>query len=310
MIEVKVTKNIRDERVIAKADVEKIERVRPDKLAFAALEKLIPTPDLLTSADYAKRIRTVEQFVAKYRLSANLKDAKEMLATLKSEANEILAGGIKLNGKIIPAAEYQANAYDIDARIQEAQIRRLASDLKYLQTLRTFINFERNFRHTASYRALIPLINQVITSHMAEAGQLLATFEAREKERKTGLDRMPRAARRLTENAIREENATMEAQFIKEKDARIGWVSVHPFCKSTLDETMVFGQQELARLATVRDEPVVDGGKAFRDTLRLIQSKGEAAAITTAITAAKAAMLPARYIAILEAAAPEMKTPP
>ena len=310
VIEVKVTKSIKGERVIAKANVEKIERVPPDKLAFAVIEKLTPTPDLLTLDAYAKRIRAVEQFLANHRLSAKLKDAKEILATLKAEANEILAGGIKLNGKIIPAAEYQAKAYDIDARIQEANLRKFASDLKYLQTLRTFTKFERNFRNTASYRALVPLMNQVMTSHIAEANQLLSTYEAHEQERKVGLERMPRAERRATENAIREENAALEAQFTKEKDARLGWVSIHPFCKSALDETLAFGQQEIARLATVRDEPVVDGGKLFRDAMSLIRNKGESAEIAAAITAAKTAMLPARYIAILEAAAPEVKTDP
>lgn len=310
VIEVKVTKSIKDEREIAKADIEKIERVPPDKLAFAVIEKLTPTPDLLTSDAYAKRIRAVEQFLTNHRLSAKLKDAKEILATLKSEANEILAGGIKLNGKIIPAAEYQANAYDIDARMQEANLRKLARDLKYLQTLRTFTNFERNFRNTLSYRALVPLMNQVMTSHLAEANQFLSTYETREQERKLGLERMPRAERRATVNAIREENAALEAQFTKEKDARLGWVSIHPFCKSALDETVAFGQQEIARLAATRDEPVVDGGKIFRDAMSLIRSEGEAAEIAAAITAAKTATLPARYIAILESAAPEVKTDP
>ena len=305
VLEVQVTKSIKDERVVAKAAVEKIERVMPDKLAFAAIEKMIPTPDLLTSEEYAKRIRTVEKFLTSYKLSAKVKDAKEILATLKGEANEVLAGGIKFSGKIIPAAEYKANAYEIDARIQEMKIRRLASELKYIQALRAFTEFERNYRNTASFLALVPQMNQVMTSHMAEASQFLSTFDAREKERNTGLERMALKERRLTENAIREENATLEAQFNKEKDAKIGWVSIHPFCKSALAETMTFGQSELTRLATVKDEPVVDGGKAFRDVLRLIQNKAATEEITTAITAARSALLPARYMAILEAAVPE-----
>ena len=310
LIEVRVSKSIKDEREIAKADIERIERVPPDKLAFAVIEKMTPTPDLLTSQEYAKRIVAVEKFIGDFRLSPKLKDAKAILATLKGEANEVLAGGIKFNGKMIPAAEYKANAYGIDAGIQEAKIRRLARDLQHLSALRAFTEFERNFRNTASFLALVPLMNQEITSHMAEANQYLTTLDAREKERNSGLERMSLKERRITEKAIREENAALEAQFTKEKDVRIGWVGIHPFCKASLEETMVFGQQELARLATVKDQPVVDGGKIFRNAMRLIQNKGEPAEIATVIASARTALLPPRYIAILEAAAPDVKTPP
>ncbi len=139
---------------------------------------------------------------------------------------------------------------------------------------------------------------------MGEVGQSLASFEARVKERNVGLDRMPLADRRLTENAIREETAELEARFKKEKDAKLDWVTIHPFFKPSLEDTMTFAKQELARLSAVKNEPVVDGGKAFRDAMTLVQSKADAAEITAAIAAAKTAMVPERYLAMLEAGAP------
>ena len=48
-VEVNVTKSIKDERSIAKADVVKVEREQPDLIAFVELSKLIPAPDLLTT---------------------------------------------------------------------------------------------------------------------------------------------------------------------------------------------------------------------------------------------------------------------
>ena len=304
LLEVRFAEGIKDERRINKADVKKIERVYPDQIAFAAIKKLTPTPDLLTPEEYAKRIRAVEKFLGDFRLTSRSKEAEAILATLKAEANEVLAGGIKINGVIVPAAEYSANAYEIDARIQAAKIRKLVNDAQSLQALRAFPGFGNDFQNTTAYAELVPLIKQVITSYMGEVGQSLASFEARVKERKVGLDRMPIADRRLTENAIREETAELEARFKKEKDAKLDWVTIHPFFKPSLEDTMTFAKQELVRLSAVKNEPVVDGGKAFRDAMTLVQSKADAAEITAAIAAAKTAMVPERYLAMLEAGAP------
>lgn len=304
LLEVQVTKTIKDERRILKANVQKIEREYPDQIAFAAIKKLTPTPDLLTPENYAKRIRAVEKFLADFRLTSKSKEAEAILATLKAEANEVLAGGIKLNGKIVPAAQYSANAYEIDARIQEAKIRKLVKDAQSLQALRVFSRFGNDFQNTTAYAEVVPLMKQVITSYMGEAGQSLANFDARMKKRNVGLERMPMADRRLTENAIREENSELEARFKKEKDAKLGWVTIHPFFKPSLEDTMTFAKQELARLSAMKNEPVMDGGKAFRDAMALVQSKADAAEIATAIAAAKTAMVPERYLLMLETAAP------
>ena len=303
VVEVNITKSIKDERVLAKADVAKIEREQLDLTAFEAIAKLTPVPDLLTEEEYAQRIKTVEKFLTDHRGSSKSKEAKAILAALKSEANEILAGGIKMNGKIVPPAEYRANAYDIDARIQEAKIRAAVKDMQYLRALRAFSEFDRDFRNTTTRAALVPFISQVMTTYMAEIGQSLATFDARVKEREVGLQRMPTADRRATETAIREETAELEKRFKAEKDAKLGWVTTHPFFKPSLEETIAFGKLELTRLSAAKSAAAVDGGKAFRDALSLIQGKGDKNTVTSAITAAKTAMVAPRYIAILESAA-------
>jgi hypothetical protein len=163
-LEVQVTKSIKDERTIAKADVRSIEREQPDLKAFEAIQPLLPTPDLLTADEYSQRIRAVEKFLADHRGSSRSKVAKEMLAKLKSEANEILAGGIKMNGRIVTPADYRANAYEIDARVQEAKIRAMIKEGNYLQALRAFNDMSRDFRNTTAHQDILPLITQTINS--------------------------------------------------------------------------------------------------------------------------------------------------
>ncbi len=303
VVDVQVTKSIKDERILAKADVTKVQRQKPDLIAFPAIAELVPAPDSLTADQYAARIRAVEKFLSEHRGSSKTPDAREILATLKAEANEILAGGIKLNGKIVPPSEYRANAYEFDARAKEAEIRALIKEARYLAALRAFSEFDRDFRSTVPRAALAPLITQVMNTYLAEISQLLVSYEARLKQRQSGLEQMNLADRRRTETAIAEETAGLAARFKAEKEAKTGWVTTHPFFKPSLDETMTFGKQEIARLAAGGGVSAIDGGKAYRDALQKIQSGADKAAVTAAISDARTAMVPANYIAVLEAAA-------
>ena len=302
-VEVQVTKSIKDERTIAKADVRSIEREQPDLKAFEAIQGLMPAPDLLTPADYAVRIKSVEKFLVDHRGSSRAPAAKVLLEKLKAEANEILAGGIKMNGKIISSTEYKANAYEIDARVMEARFRSLIKEARYLDALRVFNEMGRDFRNTASYRDILTLATQAINTYLAEVSQLAAGFDERMRQRQVGLSRMAPDDRAATEAAIKEEAAALDARLKAEKDAKIGWVTTSPDLKASLDETLTFGKQELNRIAALKGATPVDGGKAYRDALRLIQTGSDKNAMTTAINAAKSAQVPQKYLANLEAAA-------
>ena len=303
VVSVNVTRSIRDERVIPKADVAKIERAKLDLIAFEEIEKLLPVPDLTLESDYKKRIEAVEKFLEEHRGSSKSREARSILATLKEEAEQIGNGGIKYGGKVLPPAEYRANAYDIDAKIQENQIRALVKQGRFLEALRAFEKFDAEFRNTKAFADIIPLIKQVITSYSTSVDELLASYDKRVSDRELGLERMSSADRSVTSSAILEENATLEQRFKAEKDAKIGWVSVHPFCKPALEDTVSHARQELNRLSSLENATNQDGGKVYRETLAAIQNAQDANAIANAVNNARAAMIPAKYMAILEAAA-------
>lgn len=306
VLEVQITKSIKDERKIAKSDVVKITREQPGEAAFEPISKMVPTPDLLTTDDYQARIAIVEKFMKEHRDSNKLASAKMILAALKSEYDAVAAGGIKFNDRILTTAEYRANAYDLDARVQETKIRRLVNANQFLQALRVFAEFDHEYRNTLSYGALVSLMRQVIQAQLAEAKQSLLTLDTRTKEQALGILRMPLADRKITEDAIREENALIQASYKAEKDAKQNWVTTSPFHKASLEDTVKFCEQELVRMGTVQAALGVDGGKAYRDAWTATHG-GNAAAISAALAAAKTAAVPARYLAPLEAAAKGIK---
>ena len=302
-LEVNVTKSIKDERIVPKADVKSVVAVKPDLVAFEEIAKLVPAPDLLTGQDYGVRIRAVETFLKEHRGSSKTKQAKEILDKLKSEANEVLAGGIKMSGRIVPPADYRSNQYDIDSRILESRIKAQAKAGQTLLALRSHSEMQRDFRNTNAFSELIPFMEKVINLHTTQVSQMLSTFDARVKERETGLNRMSQADRRVTEAAIKEESAGFEARFKVEKDSQIGWVTPRPYFKPSLEETLSFAKQELGRLAAAKNAAPIDGGKIYRETLSLILSKGEGTAVTNALSSARSAGMSAPYLARLEEAA-------
>jgi len=303
VLEVNITKSIKDERIIAKEDVVKIDKEQPDLTAFVEIAKLVPVPDMLTAEEYSVRIRKVEKFLVDNRESLKSKDARVILATLKDEANQIQAGAIKMGGKFVPPEEYRSNAYEIDSRVQEVKIRALLRDPLHIKALRAYLEFNRDFANTSANAGLLPLIIQTINDYLAEVEQLASSFEARNNKRMQGLDRMSSADHNASESAIREESAEQERLCKQEKSSGVGWVTLQPYCKPTLVETLTFGKQEVTRLIAQRSAQPVDAGKIYRDTLALIHNKGKVAALTAALANAKTAKIAPRYIAILEDAA-------
>jgi hypothetical protein len=302
VIEVQVTKSIKDEKTLAKADVTKVEREKPDLKAFESIATLVPAPDMLTADQYAARIRAVEKFLSDHRGSEKTKNARDMLATLKREANEILAGGIKVNGQVISPAEYRANALEIDARGQEKKIRDLIGGGHFLDALRAFASFDTEFKGTLPHSALLPLISQTIGRYTAEVQQQLAGYDKLVKDREAGLSRMQVVDRRNAEAAIKEELAAAEKQFKAEKDARLGWYTIQPFFKPSMQETLNFAKLELNRLNAAIGKQTGDSGKAYREALQKL-SGADAKTRTTILSDARSAGVPAKYLAKLEAAA-------
>jgi len=300
-LEVQVTKSIKDERKIAKADVQKVDVPKPDLVAFEPISKLLPTPDFLPTEEYAAKISAVNKFLEANLGSSKTKDAKAILETLKAEAATVAAGGLKMNGKVVTSAEYQANQYDIDARIQEAKIRAMVANNDTLQALRAFADFDRDYRTTLSYGSLGPFISQVIKSYVAELKQSLLGLDARVKEREQGLQRMAPVDRSGTEAAIKEENDAIEARYQAEKTAKQNWPTISPYHKASMEDSIRFGELEITRIAAVKTALGVDGGKAYRELYSAVKSGANTTTVTAALTAAKTALVAPRYIEPLDA---------
>ncbi len=303
-LDVRVTKNIKEERKVLKSEVTQIitpPPVQKDLIAFEALQKFIPAPDSLSAKDYEMRIKQVARFLIDYGNSPMLKDAQIILRTLQGELDQVKAGGMKFKGEVLSPDAYKANIYEINSEIVAARIRTMLQKGQTTSALREFVRFDSEYIGTNARKSLLPLVVQAMRTQLTQAKTMMNTHEQRMKQRSDELVLMSPADRQSTQAAIAEEEASYKAQYDKEAQMQIGWLTLHPFIEETFSNTISYAESEISRT----NEPVDfqgDSGKAYRDAWAAIQS-GNFQAIRNAMSLVSEAMIPERYVRILEAAA-------
>jgi len=301
VLEVQVTKSIKDVKRIPKADVASVERELPDQKAFNQLS-MEPAADLLEASDYQGRIAKMYAFIKAYPQSTHLPEVKKVTAQLEQEQSAVEAGGMKLNGKMISAADRQKDAVEIDAKILAAKIQAAAKARAYVSALRQLGEFEKDFSTTDTFRDSLPTLRQIFQNYRAQIATVVTSYPQRVKERDAGLAQMKPEDRVNSERALAEESKVVKTQYDAEKKAGMKWLIPDQWDKPALDETLRYLDQEMKRFDNLKIETELNSGKAWRDAWSATQNRDQQAT-TDALKAARAAKMPARYLTRLEDAA-------
>ena len=299
VIEYQVTPSIKDLKTVPKADIVKTVYAKPDAKAFEAIAKLTPTPDFLTAEEYQQRLLAVQAFLVKFPKGSMVKEANAILKTLSDESAEVNAGGRKVGGLMIKAAEYRANAFDLDARVLEVKIRNAAKNAQWLTALRAFVELDKDYQTAVCYREVLPVVVGGLRTFRSQIDASLKTFDARMDKRAAELEAMPPADREATKRAIDGVSAKLEKFYQLEKTAGQAWVTPNPDHKQSLDDDLALADSELQRLTTA-PPAAADGGKIFRHTWKVIHSEANAEEMEKALAAAEEAALPERYLKLLQ----------
>ena len=310
IIQVQVTKSIKDERRIPKADVVSQVAEKKDETAFLEIAKLVPAPDLLPEAQYAARIKKVEEFIKEFPKSPKSTEARTIHDTLESERASVAAGGVKFEGKMITAAERAPKAYALDASILAASMKSAVEAGDILTALRTWSKLEAEFPGSTAYRETIPFMVKVMRSHLSNVDATLAGYDARVKNRETGLAGMSGNDRSRSEQAIKEEQDAYLARIAREKASGIKWLSLDPFVKQPLEETKRMLDNEIRRLGNFNTGNLRNTEQAYEEAYAAItRPEATPQEVQAAISKAKSASLPAAYVEILTKAAPAPAAP-
>ena len=299
-LEVQVTKTIKDERIIAKKDVKRVDRASPDTIAFEELEKLIPAPDLLTESEYESRIAEIRAFQVEFPESGKLEAAGEMLEALGEELSIVAQGGIKLGGKLITSEDYQANAYEYDALVKAAHLDEAMRERNFIEAIREFASYDETFKFAQGREELANKMIPVLRAYQSRLEESLAEYAARIEDREKGLAQMAPEDRMATLRAIDEKAALIEAQYQKEKSEGLKLVTPFALHQESLREAIRQVEGELRRVEEgLKDQaPEIALEAAYRDAWQQLPTAADAKQeeILSQLTSL---MMPESYLQIL-----------
>ncbi|WP_411825525.1 PTPDL family protein [Luteolibacter sp. AS25] len=248
VIEVMVTKSIKDEKTVPRAEIDLVRKVSPESKEFSVIQKLLPTPDLLSEEGYEERITQVEKLIRKYPDARQVVGAKKVLAELRNEVELVRDGGFKFGGEFIAESDYDSNAYEYDVAIAEKEINDTVSRGDYLQVLRLFEDYEEKFNKPESYGEMRQLLLKVLSVYGKSVEQNLESFDRRLKARDNGLQQMAGEDRINSKKAIEEKDALVESRFQQEKDAKETWVTPDPYHEDSLSSAAKQVERTVDRL--------------------------------------------------------------
>lgn len=310
IVEVQVTKSIKDERRIPKADVVRQFAEQKDQTDFAVIAALVPAPDLYSEAEYEAAAAKVESFLKKHPNSARKKEAQKIYDTLESELAVVKTGGVKFEGRMIPASERAPKAYGLDASIIASNMKKAGEKGEVVSALREWTKLEKDYLGSSAYRDNKDYAVTLMKTHLANVTSVLSGFDARVKARQSGLVGMEQSDRVRSEQAIQEEQAAYTARVEREKAEGIKWLSLDPFAKVQLDEAKRSLDTEIRRLSTLDSSGISNTEAAYEEAYAAITKTGaKKQEIDSAISKARGANLPQKYVDELTKAAPEAPAP-
>ena len=300
LVQVFVTKSIKDERRIPKDEVARIIKESPDVKAFHDVAALVPTPDLLTASSYQKRLAICKDFISKFPNSAHHKDAKKILATLENEFKTISAGGIKQDGQLIARADMEANSYEIHARMLLHSMNKYAAARHYMHALRKWEILRTDYKNSTSFKKGIPVAKRTLRLYQISLKQLLDTLDVRIEKRKSALRSMSEGDRERTLDALAERKKIHLNRLEREKTIdKLKWLSIDPLHKESLSHSFNLTGTELSSIANIDTSKIELAGASYRDTWTALAEENLEVA-TAHIKNLKSLRIPERYIQPLE----------
>ncbi|HEY5793148.1 MAG TPA: hypothetical protein VIS74_07605, partial [Chthoniobacterales bacterium] len=180
--------NIVEERTVARADIEKIEREQADEKAFGEIAA-IPLPATAFDAEVYNEVINgqLEPFLKKYPYSIHAEAVRAKIAEFQAEKKRLSEGRIKLEGRWVMRAQIEEETYQLDAQRAYEVIERQFLKYNLVGALNQFDAFETKWPYSTSYpdavemaRRMLGVLNQVLTHQ-------LRNFPIKEQRRQLAL---------------------------------------------------------------------------------------------------------------------------
>lgn len=267
--EVKINASIKDERVIKRSDIEKIEKIQPDEESWSVIKGFSLGSESLEQSDYAGAVNLLNTFVTQFPASTHAADAKGMLAKFEEEKKRVDLGEMKLDGKWLTTAQVQEERVQINGRLLFSRMKRYAAAGQYVEAFNVFDAIEKNFSGSAAFPDAVTLARQSAPLLKAAAEQRLAQLKQLVEQNKARLANTQGADRVQLEALQKKQVAATEASVAATERSGVRWTPLTPSTERTVSIIISRAAAETNRLVSQRVEKM-------RESVQIAQTAKEA----------------------------------
>ena len=271
-IEYFATATIKDQKTIARADIDRVEKVSPDLKAYEELGSLA-SPETLMETSFLDPLldQKIPEFMRSYPYSSKIEEVRGKIKVLEDERMRIRQGDRRIDGIWFTAAEIAADPYQSGARIKYLQMKSAANSNNPVEALRSYELLEKDFPGSEVMPDGVDGALKQLDLLQGAISSARFNGDLAEKNRAKAIAVAPAdQAKILKEGVDHELNATKE--FIK-KSAADGskFFPVFQNSKEALDDLQELVVAERTRLMQLQKTPVREGIAAAKECARLIK---------------------------------------
>ncbi len=256
-VEYHITPKIMDTKTILKSTIADVVRQTPAEIEFKEreLNKLLPTPDLMTAREYESIIQDkLRTFVAKNPDTPEAREVEKIIAQLADEKSKVLSGQLKVEGKWTDAATAKRDSYNIEAyrlRLQMNNKAAARSDLRFLDALRDFEKLRTNFGASPHYVSAVKDALEILNKFEAQLNVMITEAPLMIKKRQSGLKSLEGNNLSITLEAIAKEDASFKSAIEQQTKDKVKWMEISRYDVKSLQDALATVKKERSELQSL-----------------------------------------------------------
>jgi hypothetical protein len=276
VMEVKVSESITDERTIARSEIQSIDEVTEDDVAFNEIKGIRLNPQNSVAPEtYTMATGRLKAFAEKYPLSPHLAAVNETLAAFEAEQKRVAGGEIKVFGKWLSKEEAAKQQYQIQAQVLLATMRDAAARSDSIGALNAFDALETKYPGSSAYPESVGIARQVLGTlavQVANSERMLAMHK-QQFTQVLASTQEPKKTELIRRMAGQE--ASDEAAF---NAAKGKWKIFIPRSEKSIAAIKQMIPNEISRLASIPVQGMKESIAAVESAKQAIEAKNMSAA--------------------------------
>ena len=264
-ISVQVTATIKDDRVIKRDEIAKVEKVQPDEEAWALIANLAPGNESLERDEYDRVKAALNYFTGTFPKSAHAPLAQSRLDQFTSEHIRVNMGEVKLNGQWLGKEKVKEEQIQIGGRILLNRMKRATTAGQLTDAMVIFDQLEKGFGGSASFPDAVELARRVLATLFQVVEQRQAQYKRRIEDEKQRLKTAKGAELAQLDALIKKEQATTEATLAAIERTGVKWLPLQPVNARSLTALATRVTSETTRLNALPVEKMQESVKAAEE---------------------------------------------